>query len=124
MAEKKRVLLGCIVQGGDVLAWNDQDVGGRLRMDVSEGNAMLVLMDHGGGNLAIADAAKETVAHAQGGYYNLISTCAFFLSSSSQSWVCFSISSLKSWLRSCSFTSSNARTSSFLAETTWNTCNP
>lgn len=42
--------------------WNDEDVGGRLRSDVFEGENVLVLVHFLAGNFAADDAAEETAA--------------------------------------------------------------
>jgi hypothetical protein len=52
-----------VVQCLDVLSWNDQDVQWRLRVDVLEGDQLLVLVDDRPRDLARDDFAEETVSH-------------------------------------------------------------
>jgi hypothetical protein len=59
MAEEVAVFNAGIVQRGKVFAGNDEDVDGRLRMNIGEGVAQLVLIDSGRGNGAIGNFAKE-----------------------------------------------------------------
>ena len=52
-------------QGGDGVFGDDQDVDGRLGIDVSEGEGEVVFVDDVGGNLAPDDFAKEGVTHGE-----------------------------------------------------------
>ena len=47
----------------DELARDHEDVGGRLRSDIVEGHAMLVLIDDPGGNLTVGDTLEEGLGH-------------------------------------------------------------
>jgi hypothetical protein len=58
-----RVIGAKIVEGSDVLTGNDHDMMGSGRMDVLERQAEAVLVNHGGGDLAVADLAEETIGH-------------------------------------------------------------
>jgi len=59
MAEEGGLVRAGVVQGGEVLAGNDENVDGRLGMDVGEGVAEVVLMDGGGGDGSLSDLAEE-----------------------------------------------------------------
>jgi hypothetical protein len=60
MADQGVVLVAGVGDGCDVLARNDKDVYGRLRINVGEGVALFVLVDGFGRNTSIDDLAKET----------------------------------------------------------------
>lgn len=60
VADQGVVLVACMGNGRDVLARNDKDVYGRLRINVGEGVALFVLVDGFGRNTSIDDLAKET----------------------------------------------------------------
>jgi len=64
MSEKMFVILFGVSDGGDVLPRDDKDVDGSLRPDVSEGVAVLILIDGFGGDTSVDDLA-EYAAHAQ-----------------------------------------------------------
>ena len=51
-AEDLSVFVLSILQTPQSLPWNDEDVHRRLRLNVSESDAILVLIDDVGGNLA------------------------------------------------------------------------
>ncbi len=59
VAEQFAVAPGGLGHGDDVLARGDEDVDRRLRMDVCEGVAELILVEGGGGNAPFNDHAKE-----------------------------------------------------------------
>jgi hypothetical protein len=60
MADQSVVLFASMGNGCDVLARNDKDVYGRLRIDVGKGVALVVLVDSFGRDTSIDDLAKET----------------------------------------------------------------
>jgi hypothetical protein len=60
MADQGVVLVAGVGDGCDVLARNDKDVYRRLRIDVGEGVALVVLVEGFGRNTSIDDLAKET----------------------------------------------------------------
>jgi hypothetical protein len=64
VAEQRVVLLLCVRNGGDVLSRDDKDVHRRLRLDVGEGVAVLILVDGFGGNTPVDDLA-EYAAHGE-----------------------------------------------------------
>jgi hypothetical protein len=51
------------LQASDVCLRNDQNVCGRLRIDVFEGDCMRVFVNLLGGDFALDDSAEETVSH-------------------------------------------------------------
>ena len=53
------VLLACVGDGSNVLAGNDKDVNGGLRIDVGEGIALVILIDGLGGDASIDDPAED-----------------------------------------------------------------
>lgn len=55
--------LGDLAQGRQVMPRDDQEMDGSLRVDILNGNEVIVLIDPLGGNLAGDDPAKETVGH-------------------------------------------------------------
>jgi hypothetical protein len=59
MAEKIAVLSVSVFERSEVLARNDEDVDRRLRMNVRERVAELVLVDGGGGDGTFGDFAEE-----------------------------------------------------------------
>jgi hypothetical protein len=59
MAQQVAVLCAGVVERGKVLAGNDEDVDWRLRVNVREGVAELVLVDGGGGDGTLGDLAEE-----------------------------------------------------------------
>lgn len=59
VAEQGRVMRTGFSKRDDVLARRDQDVYGRLRVDVGEGIALLVLVDGGGRDASLDDFAEE-----------------------------------------------------------------
>ncbi len=59
VTEEVAVLSVGIVERGKVLAGNDEDVDGRLRVNVREGVAELVLIDGSGGDGSLGDFAEE-----------------------------------------------------------------
>ena len=61
MAQQRRVFWGGVGERGDVLARYDQDMHGRVRMNVGEGDALVVFVHASGGDGAIDDFAEETV---------------------------------------------------------------
>lgn len=60
MADQGVELLASVGDGRGVLARDNKDVHGRLRIDVSEGVALVVLIDSFGWNASIDDSAEET----------------------------------------------------------------
>src|SRR5262245_55504905 len=52
-----------IVERGDVTTRNDQDVQWRLRVDVSDCDELVVLVDEASRDLSRDDLAEKTVAH-------------------------------------------------------------
>ncbi len=50
-----------IVEGRDMLARDDERVDGRVRIDVAEGDRLLVLVNNIGGNLARDDATEDAI---------------------------------------------------------------
>jgi len=63
MPDQGIVLFACVGDGSNVLAGNDKDVNGGLRIDVGEGIALVILIDGLGGDASIDDSAKDA-AHA------------------------------------------------------------
>lgn len=59
VADQGAVLLAIMGNGRDVLFRNDEDVYGRLRIDVGEGVALVVLVDGFGRDTSIDDPAEE-----------------------------------------------------------------
>lgn len=59
VAEKLVVLLLHLRNGGDVPARDDENVHGRLRFDVSERIAVVILINRFGWNASIDDLAEE-----------------------------------------------------------------
>src|SRR5690349_15245093 len=55
----EQIRVGHVVERGDVLFWNDEDVGRRLRGDVPERDHLLVVDDRLRRNLAADDFAKN-----------------------------------------------------------------
>jgi hypothetical protein len=49
-----------VLQRLDVLAWNDENMKGRRRMQVAKGDAVFVFGDDRGGNLFVNDSAERT----------------------------------------------------------------
>lgn len=60
MADQGIVLLISVRNRRNVLARNNKDVYGRLRIDVGKGVALVVLVDSLGWNASIDDPAEET----------------------------------------------------------------
>ena len=52
-----------IVQRGDMTARNDQDVQGRLRVDIPDRNDLVILMDEASRDLSCDDLAEEAIVH-------------------------------------------------------------
>jgi len=52
-----------IVQCGDVTARNDQDVQGRLRIDIPDRNDLVILMDEASRDLSCDDLAEKAIVH-------------------------------------------------------------
>ena len=48
-----------LFEAGDVLAWNDQQMHRCLGLDIGKGNAVLVVVDSLGWNLAAQDASED-----------------------------------------------------------------
>ena len=59
MAEQGAVIGGCFCERNDVPARDDKQMHWRLRMDVGEGDALLVFVDACGGNASVDDLAEE-----------------------------------------------------------------
>jgi len=59
MADEGVVFLAGMGNRRDVFAWNDKDVYGRLRIDVGEGVALVVLVDGFGRDTSVDDPAEE-----------------------------------------------------------------
>ena len=64
VAKQRIVLLPGMSDGGDVLPRDNKDVHRRLRLDVGEGVAVLILVDRFGGDTSIYDLA-EYAAHGE-----------------------------------------------------------
>jgi hypothetical protein len=60
LAEKLRVTFSSFCERCNVTARRDENVDRRGRIDVSEGKAIIVFVDGGGGNATVNDLAKET----------------------------------------------------------------
>src|SRR5258705_11252473 len=58
-----RVFRLSFLQATNMLLGNNQNVRGRLWIDVFEGESVLVLVDFLGGDFAADDAAKEALSH-------------------------------------------------------------
>lgn len=56
---------GRIGQAGDVPAGNHQDMDRSLRMQVTEGHHLVILMDEGGGDGSLGDLAEDTIRHGE-----------------------------------------------------------
>ena len=61
----RRVVLADLRHRGDMHLGNHQKVGGRLGIDVIEGEADLILIDLVGRDLSLRDLAKQTIAHVK-----------------------------------------------------------
>ena len=61
MAEQRFIFLRGVVERIQMVARDDQDVNGRLRIGITKGEAAFVLVNDIGWSLARDDAAKETV---------------------------------------------------------------
>jgi hypothetical protein len=57
------ILIDKIVQGGYMPFRDDQNMGRRLRIDITKGKNMLILIDHIGPDLATGHLAKKAVTH-------------------------------------------------------------
>ena len=64
VAEQVLVILFCVSDRGDVLPGDNEDMYGRLRLDVGEGVAVLILVDGFGRNASVDDLA-EYAAHGE-----------------------------------------------------------
>lgn len=64
MAEKVFVIFVGVSDGSDVFAGHDEDVDRRLRLQVSEGIALFILVDGFGGDTSVDDLA-EYAAHVE-----------------------------------------------------------
>lgn len=62
MSDQIGVALRKIVEAGDYLARNDEDVRGSLRIDVAKCDAPIVIVDHLGGYFAVGYFLKERLA--------------------------------------------------------------
>ena len=60
MAEERFVILRRMGMRGEVVLGDDEDVGGSLRVEVREGESLLVFVDAGGGDFSRDDLAEET----------------------------------------------------------------
>ena len=63
VAEKFLVIRRCLGDAWDGLLGNDDDVCGRLRLDVAEGEDGVVFKNNGGGDFARGDFFKQGFAH-------------------------------------------------------------
>jgi hypothetical protein len=61
MADQRVVFLACLGNGRNVQARNNEDVYGRLRIDVGEGITLIVLIDGFGRNTSIDDPAEKAI---------------------------------------------------------------
>ena len=61
MPEQGRVFAGCVRQRLHVKAGDDEEVDGRLRMKVGEGNDLIILVQEVDGNSAGSDRAEDAV---------------------------------------------------------------
>ena len=61
----RRVVLADLCHRGDMHFGNHQKMGGRLGIDVIEGEADLILIDFVGGDLSLRDLAEQTTAHVK-----------------------------------------------------------
>lgn len=59
VSNQRSLLVRCVIERGDVLTRNDEDVHGGLRIDVSERDALVVFIDRLGRNTAVHDFAEE-----------------------------------------------------------------
>jgi len=59
-ARRQRIGFGQLVEAGDVLSRNDENVNGRLWIDVVECDDILVLVRFPGGDVAGDDSAEQT----------------------------------------------------------------
>ena len=62
-SHQRIVMSGEIVQRRDVAARNDQNVKRRLRIDIPDGDELVILMDEAAGDLPSDDLAEEAIAH-------------------------------------------------------------
>lgn len=62
-AHQRIVVRTQIVQRGDMTARNDQDVQGRLRVDIPDRNDLVILMDEASRDLSCDDLAEEAIVH-------------------------------------------------------------
>jgi len=65
VAQQLSVCIFCFLESHNVFFGNDQYVGGRLRVDIFEGKAPVVLIYFFGRNLTGNDIAEKTVSHTQ-----------------------------------------------------------
>lgn len=59
MSNQRSVLGRCVIERGDMLTRNDEDVHGGLRIDISERDALVVFIDRLGRDATIDDFAEE-----------------------------------------------------------------
>src|SRR5262245_29161057 len=62
-AHERIIMRAEIVERGDVATRNNQDVQRRLRVDVPDGDELVVLVDKASRDLSRDDLAEKTVAH-------------------------------------------------------------
>jgi hypothetical protein len=65
VAEQRGMFLAGVRQGGDMFAGHHQKVHRRLRIDIAEGAAQLVLVDGLGGDGALGDLAEQAAHRDQ-----------------------------------------------------------
>jgi hypothetical protein len=65
--DKLRIFFLRFFQAADMFFRDDEDVSGRLRVDVLEGKTMLVFIYFLGRNLALHNSAKEAISHSGSG---------------------------------------------------------
>jgi len=63
LADEPFIPFGQIGKADNMLAWNDQHVHGRLRIDVAERNHISILEHDIGLDFTLSDLAKEAVGH-------------------------------------------------------------
>jgi hypothetical protein len=61
VSQTLRVFRFCILETGQALTWHDEHVDWRLRLDVTEGDAVFILIEDVGGNVATQDFVENGI---------------------------------------------------------------
>jgi len=62
VTQQRLISLRRVIKRFQVIAWNNQDVGGRLGIDVSQDDASSILEHHVAGRISRQDSAKEAIS--------------------------------------------------------------